>query len=119
MKLIFRSVMLLGAGWLALTAASSAPAVTLTGGENMPATEDESAPLFHYSGVIDSVDLGRHEIVINKMKFKTDPDLTVHGLDDKTYSPDRLRQGTSVGFDYTLDRHHRPSRISDLWLLHW
>ena len=66
---------------------------------------------FNETGVIDHVNLGRGEIIINDSVYRVSPQAVIRSLSSKKDSMTRLRVGTNVGFKMS------GGVIREFWLL--
>ena len=66
---------------------------------------------FNETGIIDGVNLGRGEIIIDDSVYRVSPKAVVRSLSSKEDSMARLRVGTNVGFKA------RGGMITEFWLL--
>ena len=67
-------------------------------------------------GVVDSVDLRGHAIVINDQNYQVADYVVVHGLNSRSISLDRIKNGDRVTFSTSLMKGERDQIITEIWI---
>ena len=77
--------------------------------QNFPGYYPENG--FNETGIIDDINLGMGEIIIDDSVYRVSPEAVVRSLSSREDSMTRLRVGTNVGFKIT------GGLITEFWLL--